>query len=286
MALEGLERYAEAEASYRKAIELRPDLWSSHNYLGAFLTSRSASRGGGRVRAGTRAGAGQRARAQQPRRRSTTAGPARRRREDLDAGLATAAVAHAVANLAALQFSNRPLRARPRARSRRRRAPGTRDYRPWRNLGAALYWAPGERPRRRPTPTARRGQLAEEERRLDPTNPRLLAHLADCYAMLGEAEKARVLAAEAVRLAPDNRRVASIVAGVYEQLGDRDRRLRWLDGRGRRGLPARRRRERIRRSRHFVRTRAGRRSARATIARRSRRRRAMSRGRRRSVRRS
>ena len=97
----------------------------------------------------------------------------------------------------------------------------------WRSLAAALYWAPGEREKAADA-YRQAATLAEQERRLDPKDARVLAQLADCYAMLGDTPKARPLAAEAGALAPQDRRVASTLAGVYEHVGDRDAALRWL----------------------------------------------------------
>ena len=236
MALEGLDRWADAEASYRKAIELRPGLWSGHNYLGAFLTSRQ--------RFDEAEAEFKRALQLAPdnaRVLSNLAGAyyLQDRLDDAEKAWKRAVALQpsptTVANLAALQFSKGRYAEAARTLEKAT-ASGTRDYRPWRNLGAALYWAPGERAK---AADAYRHAvaLAEEERRLDPKSPRLLAHLADAYGMLGEAGKARGLAAEAVALAPEDRRVASLVAGVHEHLGDRDLALRWLDVALRHGHP-------------------------------------------------
>jgi tetratricopeptide (TPR) repeat protein len=235
-ALERLERFAEAEASYRKAIELRPDLWSGHNYLGAFLTNRQ--------RYPEAEAAFRRALELAPdnARVLSNLGGAyylQDRLEDAEKALTRAVALQpsptAVANLAALQFSKGRYTEAARTLERAT-ATGTRDYRPWRNLGAALYWAPGERAKAADA-YRHATTLAEEERRLAPKNPRLLAHRADCYAMLGEGAKARASAAEAVALAPEDRRVASLVAGVYEHLGDREAALRWLEIALRHGHP-------------------------------------------------
>ena len=125
----------------------------------------------------------------------------------------------AVSNLASLQFYERRYGDAVRT-FEAATALGTRDYRMWRNLGIARYWAPGERPKaaeafRRAIP------LAEAERKVDPRNALLLAQLADCHAMLGEAAPARALAREAAALAPEDGDTAQVAAGVFEQLGDR-----------------------------------------------------------------
>ncbi len=126
----------------------------------------------------------------------------------------------AMSNLAVLQFSRKAYSAA--ARTFEQALPlGERDYRLWRNLGAAYYWAPGERSKA--AAAYRRAlELGEAERELDPDNGELLAELADCHAMLGEAGAARALAARARKLAPSDAAVTVTVAGVYEQLGERE----------------------------------------------------------------
>jgi len=227
LALERLSRFDEAEASYRKAIGLLPGQWSSHNQLGGFLLERNRPR-----------------EAEAEYRRALELAPDnaialsnlagalyyQERLGEAEAAwqrsIALAPSPTAIANLAAVQFSQ--ARYADSARTlERAAASGTSDYRVWRNLAAALYWAPGERERSAPA-YRKASELAQQELRLDPANPRIVAHLADCRAMLGEAGEARSLAARAGSLAPGDRRVAATLAGVYERLGDRDAALHWL----------------------------------------------------------
>jgi serine/threonine-protein kinase len=236
LALERLGRWDEAEATYRRAIELRPDLWSNYNYLGVFLQER-----------------GRYAEAEAAHRQAHDLAPDNAR---VLSNLAAALYYQdrvqeaektwtrslelqpwptAAANLAALQFSDRRY-AEAAQTLEKAAATGTTDYRIWRNLGAALYWAPGERANA-PDAYRRAASLGEQERRLDPKNARLLAQLADCYAMLGEGSRARPLAAEAGKLAPTDRRVGSTLAGVFEQLGDREAALHWLGAALQSGYP-------------------------------------------------
>jgi Flp pilus assembly protein TadD len=226
-ALQRLGRWDEAEASYRKAIELRPELWSSYNYLGAFLY--------GRGRLPEAEAAFRRARALAPenvRVLSNLAGVlhAQDRLEEAEKiygeALAIQPWPTAAANLAALQFDQK--RYAEAARTLERAvAGGTRNYRTWHSLAAARHWAPGQRVAAAEA-YRHAAALAEEQRRIDPRDPLLVAYLADCSAMLGEGDKARRLAGEAVALSPDNHDVAAVVAGVYEELGDREAALHWL----------------------------------------------------------
>jgi tetratricopeptide (TPR) repeat protein len=226
-ALQRLGRWDEAEASYLKAIELRPDLWSNHNHLGAFLYARG--------RLPEAEAAFRRARALAPenvRVLSNLAGVlhARDRLEEAEKvyreALAIQPWPTAAANLAALQFDQK--RYADAARTLEQAVSGgTRNYRTWHSFGAARYWAPGQRPAAAEA-YRQAAALAEEQRRLDPRDALLAAYLADCYAMLGEPQKARRVAGEAVALAPGDHDVAAVVAGVHEELGDREAALRWL----------------------------------------------------------
>ncbi len=205
VALERLGRWDEADASYRKAVELQPQSWSAYNYLGAFLIDRSRF---GEAEAAFRKAlefAPDNARvwsnlggalfyADRP----GDAEAAWKRALELRPG------GVAAANLAALQFSQGSYAECARTLEAVA-AEGSRDYQVLRNLGAARYWAPGERPRA--AEAYRRAiELGEQERKVDPKNALLLAHLADCHAMLGEAPAARSLAQAAVTLEPSTGR--------------------------------------------------------------------------------
>jgi serine/threonine-protein kinase len=219
-AYQKLARWDEAEASYRQAIALRPQSWAVYNYLGAFLSQR------GRIKEAEAAFRLALERAPENARAWTNLGGVliyQQRMAEAEQALRRALRAHggpdAVSNLASLQFYERRYGDAVRT-FEAATALGTRDYRMWRNLGIARYWAPGERSKaaeafRRAIP------LAEAERKVDPRNALLLAQLADCHAMLGEAAPARALVREAAALAPEDGDTAQVVAGVFEQLGDR-----------------------------------------------------------------
>ena len=236
VALERLGKWDVAEASYRRAVELQPWSWSAYNYLGAFLIDR-----------------GRLGEAEAAFRKALEIAPDNARVwSNLGGALfyadrpadAEAAWKHALelrpggaaaANLAALQFSQG--RHAESARTLEAvAAEGSRDYQVYRNLGAARYWAPGQRPRA--AEAYRRAiELGEQERKIDPKNALLLAHLADCHALLGEATAARSLAQAAVALDPSTARIAATVAGVYEQIGDRAAAVHWLGVALRGGYP-------------------------------------------------
>jgi len=132
----------------------------------------------------------------------------------------------AASNLGTLMFAKGEYASAARALERATSL-SPRDYRLWRNLGAAYYWAPGERER---AGSAYRSafDLGQQERLIDPGNGRLVVELADCAAMLGNRAQALALLDEGLRLAPDDSEAQYRAADVYETLGNRDAAFRWL----------------------------------------------------------
>ena len=226
-AYERLSRWPEAEATYRRAIALRPRSWAGHNYLGGFLASR-----------------GRYAEAEAAFREALAAAPENARtwtnlggvlayqdrvpeaEEALRHALRAGGSADAASNLATLAFfQGRYAEASRAFEAATRLAP--RDYRMWRNLASALYWTPAARPRAQEA-YRRAASLAREEQRVDPTNALLIAQLADCLAMAGEVGEARALGRRAAALAPADGQVQAVVAGIDEHLGDRSSALERL----------------------------------------------------------
>lgn len=228
VALARLGRYEEAEENYRAAIARRPDSWAAHNYLGVFLFSR------GRNKEAEAAFRQALELAPDNARVLSNLGAVLYRLEQYseaeeawEKSVASHPTASAVSNLATRRFfQERYAEAARGFEQAAKLAP--RDYRIWRNLGAAYFWAPGERGR---AANAFRtaADLAEKERRLDPKNAPLIADLADCLALLGESGRARSLLADALKLEPDNSYVAQMAVGIHEALGERDTALRYLD---------------------------------------------------------
>ena len=226
-ALERLGRYGEAEAACRRAIELRPESWANQNYLGAFLAAR------GRFADAEKTFQAALALAPDNARVWSNLGATRIRLDRmkeaevaLETSLELAPSSSAFSNLGVIHFWQG--RWADAARTFERAiAVNPRDYRLWRNLGAARYWAPGERDRAAEA-YRRAAELGEEERKLDPKAPRVLAELAECQVMLGEEASARRLADEASSLATADATAAAILADAYEQLGDRAAALKWL----------------------------------------------------------
>jgi len=111
-----------------------------------------------------------------------------------------------------------------------------KHYLAWGNLAAAYYWAPGERPKSR-TAYERAAKMAEEQRVVNPRDPRLLCDLADYYAMLGKRQQALSLLEEALALAPNDVQLMFSAGDTYEQLGRRDESLKWIGKALERGYP-------------------------------------------------
>ncbi|HEX9127336.1 MAG TPA: protein kinase [Methylomirabilota bacterium] len=226
-AYERLNRLAEAEATYKKAIALRPDSWSGYSYLGYVLVTQGRSVEAERVYAQALELAPDNAELWD------SLGSARYYQErfaDAQAAytksLALYPRPQTMSNLATLQFYLGRYADAAKTLEQATRT-GARDFRIWRNLGAALYWAPGER-NRAPAAYRKAAELAEEERKIDPRNPLTLVQLADCYAMLGEPARALAVAAEGLGIGPVDASLAAIAAGIYEVLGDRTEALRWI----------------------------------------------------------
>ena len=217
-------QFDEAEAAYRRAIELRPGSWANHNYLGAYFFGRGrlAEARAEFQRAVTLA-------PDNPRAWSNLGGVAtlegrwEEAESALRSALRVAPYGPALSNLGTLQFRQRRLAEAARTFEQAAQVSPRNGY-IRRNLAASYYWAPGER-HRAADAYRQAAALLEEERGVDPENPGLLVLLADCYAMLGQADLARRLAREALALNASADDVATVVA-VYEQLGERVAALR------------------------------------------------------------
>jgi len=226
-AFEALNRLPDAEATYRKAIDARPDDWLAYNTLGSFFLARSrwseAEAAFKRVMAltpdNTRAY------------NNLGATYFRMERPDDAASMWERSTAirptyAAASNLGSYYYARARYTAAARA-FERAVALSPNDRSVWRNLGAARYWAPGERETAKDA-YAKAVELAEAERRVNPRQPSLLAELADSYSMLGRRAEALDAAAAVERLGSGDADAMFNVASAYEQTGDRDLALVWL----------------------------------------------------------
>jgi len=111
-----------------------------------------------------------------------------------------------------------------------------RDYQVWVNLASAYDQMPGEREKALAA-YQRAIQMAEEKRKVNPRDPMVLSHLAECYATIGERSSALSLVQQALALAPDNIEIMVRAGLVYEQLGERDAALECIGKALKHGFP-------------------------------------------------
>jgi serine/threonine-protein kinase len=226
-AQEALNRFADAETTYRKAVEARPDDWQAYNILGGFYAARSRW-----------------AEAEPAYRRVIELTPDNTRgynnlgvayfrlRRDDDAAkmwersLGIRPTFSAASNVGTYYFTHGRYTDAARA-FERAVALAPNDLRVWRNLGAALHWAPGERPKARAA-FERVVQLAEAELKVNPRQPALLAQLGDAHSMLGAKADAVAAATAVERLGIADAETAFMLVGIYEQVGDRSAAFKWL----------------------------------------------------------
>jgi serine/threonine protein kinase/tetratricopeptide (TPR) repeat protein len=214
-----------AETAYKKAIQLQPKSWSNHNYLGSFFYNRQRYPEAEAEFRRTLELVPENARVW-----SNLGGVylAEERWNEAESALTAALRSYrygpALSNLGYLKYWQRQYAEAARISEQAIEAT-PRDPRAWQNLAVASYRA-GQRERAGEA-YRQAASLLEEERRIDPTNAEVLISLADCYAMLGDGERARPLVAEALKrgIAPDN---WADVAGVFEELGDREEAIRQL----------------------------------------------------------
>jgi tetratricopeptide (TPR) repeat protein len=102
-----------------------------------------------------------------------------------------------------------------------------KSYITWANLANACYWIPGRRKEAYDL-YRRAAEMAEEKRKINPRDPRLLTSLAGYCAMIDEGDRAVLLIEQALELAPDNGRIAYYAGFTYEQVGDRKNAVKWI----------------------------------------------------------
>jgi eukaryotic-like serine/threonine-protein kinase len=215
-------RYEEAEAAHLKSVALDPRSWIGYNQLAVFYlgrqrfaeAERTLQRGlaiaPGNPRLLSNLGAAYLSQRRWP-----------EAEETLDKAVRDQPYGRALSNLGWLQFRVKRQYAAAARNFERATAASPRDYRLWKNLGDAYRHAPGERGRAAAA-LANAVRLLEEERGVDPRDPKVIAELGDCHAMLGHAGAARPLIAEARRLAPEDGDIAYTAATAYEAIGERD----------------------------------------------------------------
>ncbi len=101
------------------------------------------------------------------------------------------------------------------------------DYTVWGNLGAAYYWAPGERDKAKDA-FQHAVKLAQEARKINPNNPDLNAQLGGFYSMVNDREKALEYTKKSLDFLPQSSSIMFRAGTTYEQLGDRKIAIGWI----------------------------------------------------------
>jgi serine/threonine protein kinase/tetratricopeptide (TPR) repeat protein len=219
-AYESLGLFVEAEKTYKDAIAARPGDWSGYNALGAFYSARKRNEDASaqfrrvieltpdNARGYSNLGAIYMLLGRYP--ESAAA---------LERSVSIRPSAAGFSNLGTVRFNQERYSDGARMFEKATELNGG-DYRLWRNLAAAYYWAPGERARARAA-YEKAVALAEQQREVNPRQAKLLADLADCYSMLGQAGKASELARQALAIDSADPSLLFTVGTAYEQAGDR-----------------------------------------------------------------
>ncbi|GIW52258.1 MAG: serine/threonine protein kinase [Gemmatimonadales bacterium] len=223
-----LNRPDQAEATYLRAIQLRPYDWRAYNSFGVFYYQQGRYRDA--VRQFRRAAELNPSNA----RAYANAGGIyffleewREARRMFERALEIQPSAAAYSNLGTLDFyEGRYGRAAENFQHAVELA--SENYRFWGNLADALYWAPGRR--EESTAAYRRAlALAEAARRINPSDPRILSHVVDYSAMLGQSDTALALLELLLPLMGQDPELMFSVARAYEILHKRERALFWLE---------------------------------------------------------
>jgi tetratricopeptide (TPR) repeat protein/predicted Ser/Thr protein kinase len=235
-ALESLNQLDSAEAVYKRTIEMRPDHWSGYNRLGLFY-AHHGHYADALIQANLAA-------ALEPEGFEAwndigslyfRIGNTDRAVEMWQRSLAIDRTYSALSNLGTIHL----LRAEyDEAQAHYHEALDLNpiDYRIWLNYAMALRHLPGH-DTEADTAYAEGIGRAEEQRRINPNDARLLADLADAYAAVHKPDSAVSLIERAREIAPENIEVIVTAGSVYEQIGNRPKAMEMIAGAIQRGFP-------------------------------------------------
>jgi tetratricopeptide (TPR) repeat protein/predicted Ser/Thr protein kinase len=101
------------------------------------------------------------------------------------------------------------------------------DHLLWGNLGAAYQWA--QQPEKARAAYQKAAAIAEKELQVNPRDPKVLMNLANYYADLKDAARAKECLRRALALGGSkDARLLFLAGTAYEELGDREQALAWL----------------------------------------------------------
>jgi serine/threonine protein kinase/tetratricopeptide (TPR) repeat protein len=216
-----------AEATYKKAIQLRPDLWTCYNLLGSFYRDHSRytdaasqyqkvialapeSYWGYNNLGAIYLYQGRRSEALEMFKKSDQLTPNFVVRSNIGALLY-----HEGRYAEAAQWYSKALDL------------DSGDYKVWGNMASAHYWS-GERDKAREF-YRRAAGMAEVKLKVNPRDATALSNLAVYHAMLSEPAESLANLDRALAAAPKNTDVLYKAAEVNEQLGNRAKALQWLE---------------------------------------------------------
>jgi tetratricopeptide (TPR) repeat protein len=110
------------------------------------------------------------------------------------------------------------------------------DYQLLGNLAGAQFWVPGKLDESLAN-YARAARMAEEHRQINQRGSMILSNLAGYYGILGNRDKALPLISEMLSLFPEDVHVIFEAGHTYEQLGMRERALEWIGKALKKGYP-------------------------------------------------
>ena len=217
----------EAEATYKRAIHLKPSYWAGHNDLGGFYFRKTRYEEAAteyqevvrltpdNFRAYSNAGAVFYMIKRLP-----------EAQQMFERSLAIRKTYPACSNLATLYYVQ-GLYAKAARMYEDALALNDQDSQVWGNLGAAYYWAPGER--EKAVAAFRRAiKGSEQDLAVNPKDAETMARLAGYYAMVGESRKAEQTVRRALAIGPENALILYLAGTTYEQLGNREKALYWV----------------------------------------------------------
>lgn len=237
-AYQRLGQFNEAEKTYQSAITLRPQYWAGYSWLGMFYS--------GQARYEDAAKAFQRVVDLAPdsfrgySNLGSTLNELGRYSgaiEMLQRSIAIRPTAAAYSNLGNSYFYSKRFAEAVEPYEKAVRLEH-RDYRLWRNLADADYWAPG---RRAQAPGAYRQAiaLAREDLKVNPRDTEALGMLAISSAMTGERSSALAALRKGLKAGPADPDLLLAAALVYNRLGRNSDTLKWLERARAAGIPAR-----------------------------------------------
>lgn len=225
-AYDALGKATEAEATYKQAVTLKPEYWLGYTELGGFYYRRGHYRDAEQQF--------QKAVALTPQNAWAynnlgtvylVRGRDAQAREMFERSVAIKPLYGALSNLGTLYFKEGKFREAATMYEKALAIRGT-DLRLWGNLGAA-YCASGQNPKAKEA-FAQAVKVAEQQRKVNPRDTRLLIDLAGYYGQLGERAKGLAVLELVLKAPPTDADSMEKIGESFNDLGDRERAIEWI----------------------------------------------------------